>query len=147
MRTEKSKRFSPGLAVATGGLVMSRTTTKTVHSSSETAEQVILVYLRDGRAATLAEHELDFSCLGPGMQPSSTANMGELARRLREQAGKTTFYDERLMRLGRRPLPFLIGHESRSATRAAVTTRSDTSSSLDALAEVMRQAIAEGLLS
>jgi len=53
---------------------------------------VVLLYARDGRAATLAESQLDFSCLGPGMQPSSTANMGELARRLRERA-KGAFYD------------------------------------------------------
>jgi len=146
IRTEKSRRFSPGLAVMTGGLVLSRTTARTVHSSSEATEQVLLVYSRDGRrAATLAEHALDFSCLGSGMQASSTANMGELARRLREHAG-TTFYDERLLRLGRRPLPFLMGHESRSTTASSATTRTDTSTSLDALAEVMRQALVEGLL-
>ena len=144
-RTEKSRSFSVGRAVMTGGLLLSRTSTKTVRSSSEETEQVLLVYLRDGRAASLAENELEFSSLGKGMQPSSTGNMGEVARRLRENA-KTAFYDERLLRLGRRPLPFLLGNDSRTETRAAVTTRSDTSESLDVLAEAMRQALAEGLL-
>jgi hypothetical protein len=79
------------------------------------------------------------------MQPSSTANMGEVARRLREGA-KGAFYDERLLRLGRRPLPFVASQEARSVTGTTATTRTDTSSALDALAEVMRQAVAEALL-
>ena len=144
-RTEKSRTFSAATAVATGGLKMTRTSTKTVHSREESVEQVVLLYARDGRAATLAERLLDFSCLGPGMQPSSAGNMAELARRLRDEA-KAAFYDERLLRLGRRPLPFVARGEWRSEAGGAVTTHVDTSGSLDVLAEVMRQALAEGLL-
>ena len=144
-RTEKSRKLSLSAAVATGGLRMTSTTVKTVRSSEESTEQVILVYARDGRTATLAESEVDFSCLGPAMQPSSTGNMVELARRLRERA-PGAFYDERLLRLGRRPLPFLTGGESRSQTATVTNTRTDTSGSLDVLAEVMRQALALGLL-
>jgi hypothetical protein len=144
-RTEKSKSFSVGTAVATGGLRMTRTSTKTVRSSDEAIEQVILVYTRDGRAAMLAERELDFSCLGTGMQPSSTGNMVELTRVLRGKA-KGAYYDERLLRLGRRPLPFLVGGESRSQTPTVKTTHTDTSGTLDTLAEVMRQALMESLL-
>lgn len=144
-RREKSKSFSVGMAVATGGLKMTRTATKTVRSSEESTEQVILVYSRGGPVALLAERELDFSCLGPGMSPSSTANMGELARRLREKAN-AAFYDERLLRLGRRPLPFLARGESRSQSGTTTVMRADTSGSLDVLAEVMRQALVEGIL-
>lgn len=144
-RTEKTKRFSAGAAVLSGGLKLTRTSTTTERSSQEELEQVILVYARDGRTATLAERELDFSCLGAGMQPTSTGNMVELARRLRERA-TGAFHDDRLVRLGRRPLPFLAAAESRSSTGASATTRTDTSSSLDTLAEVMRRALAEGLL-
>jgi hypothetical protein len=144
-RTEKSKSFSATTAVVTGGLKLTRTSTKTAHTIEESTEQVILVYARDGRVAHLAEHQLDFSSLGPGMHPSSTSNMVELAHRLREKA-KGAFYDERLLRLGRRPLPFLAGGESRSQQGTVVTTRTETSGSLDVLAEVMRQALAEGLL-
>ncbi|WP_242332946.1 MULTISPECIES: hypothetical protein [Anaeromyxobacter] len=144
-RLEKSKRFSVGRAVLTGGLGMTRTSTQAVRSSKEELEQVILVYARSGRAATLSETQLDFSCLGAGMQPSSTGNMLELSRRLREKA-RSAFYDERLMRLGRRPLPFVAAGESGSVTPTRTTTRTDTSGSLDTLAEVMRQALGEGLL-
>jgi hypothetical protein len=144
-RTEKSKSISLGTTVATGGLKMTRTSMKTVRSSEESIEQVILVYARDGRAATLAETDLDFSCLGSRMQPSSTGNMVELARTLRDGA-KGAFYDERLLRLGRRSLPFLAGGESRSQTATLTKTRTDTSGSLDVLAEVMRQSLMQGLL-
>jgi hypothetical protein len=144
-RTEKSRRLSVGTALATGGLKLTRTSTETVRSSEETTEQVILLYARDGRAATLAESRLAFTCLGAGMQPTSTGNMGELARRLREKA-RSAFYDERLLRLGRRALPFLAGGDSRSSTSTTARTRTDTSEALDALAEVMRQAVVEGLL-
>jgi hypothetical protein len=144
-RTEKSKSLSVGAAVATGGLKLTRTSMKTVRSSEESTEQVILVFARDGRAAMLSETELDFSCLGMRMQPSSTGNMVELAGTLRDRA-KGAFYDERLLRLGRRSLPFLAGGESRSQTATLTKTRTDTSGSLDALAEVMRQSLMQGLL-
>ena len=144
-RTEKSKSFSVGAALATSGLMMTRTSTRTVRTSDESTEQVILVYSRGGRAALLAERQLDFACLGASMSPSSTANMVEVARRLRARA-KTAFYDERLLRLGRRPLPFLARGESRSQSGTTTVTRADTAGSLDVLAEVMRRAIADGLL-
>jgi hypothetical protein len=144
-RTEKSRKFSAGMALATGGLKMTRTSMNSVRSSEESFEQVVLVYARDGRAAILSESEADFSSLGARMQPSSTANMAQLARLLRERA-KGAFYDERLLRLGRRSLPFLVGGESRVQTPTVTTTRTDTSGSLDTLAEVMRQAVVVRLL-
>lgn len=144
-RIEKSRRFSVAAAIATSGVVMTRGVARTVRQSEESTEQVILVYPRHGRAATLAEGVLDFSCLGPALQPSSTANMAEVARRLREGA-REAFYDERLLRLGRRALPFLASGESRSQTGTTVTRRTDTSGSLDVLAEVMRRALVGGLL-
>ncbi len=143
--TEKSRTLSVQAAVLTGGLVTSRTTTTTARSSSESAEQVVFLYLRDGRRLRLAEQELAFSCLGKGMQPSSAGNMAELAVRLRARA-PGAFYDERLLRLGRRPVPFVLDHGARIATSRTVTTRSDTSSALDVLAEVMWRAVGEGLL-
>jgi hypothetical protein len=144
-RTEKSRNFSVGAALATSGLKITRTSTRTVRSSEESSEQVVFVYSRGGRTALLAERELDFSCLGSGMSPSSTANMVEVARRLRTKA-PSAFYDERLLRLGRRPLPFLARGESRSQTATTTVTRADTGAALDVLAEVMHRALVAGLL-
>lgn len=144
-RAEKSTSVSLGMALATGGLKMTRTTTKTFHSTETAIQQVILVYARDGRAALLAEGLVDFSCLGAELQPSSTANMATLARKLRERAPRA-FSDDRLLRLGRRPLPMVGGGESQSATGATVVTTRDTASSLDVLAEILHRGLTLGTL-
>lgn len=144
-RTEKSTSLSLGMAVATGGLKVTRTSTKTVHSSETSIQQVILVYARDGRAAALIEGQVDFTCLGSDLQPSSTANMAALGRRLRERA-PGAFHDERLLRLGRRSLPFVATGEARTGTAGSVVTTKSTAASLDILAEVLHQAVAQGLL-
>jgi hypothetical protein len=143
--TARSKTFSATRALATGGIVSTRTAERTVRSSDETMEQVVLVYARDGRAAIFAEGQVDFACLGAAKQPSATANMAELARRLRDGA-KGAFYDERLLRLGRRPLPLVASDGGSSRTASTVTRRTDTSASLDVLAEVMWRALLLGLL-
>lgn len=143
-RTSKSSRLSVGTALATGGLKLTRTTSKTVRSVEESAGQLILVYGRDGKAATLAEGALEFTGLGD-FGPSSTANMAELARRLRAQAPGAV-YDERLLRLGRRPLPFGVAGEARVKSPGGSTVHVDTSASVDVLAEVLWRAHLAGLL-
>jgi hypothetical protein len=117
----------------------------TTRTTTEQREQVLLVYARDGRTALLSGDELAFSDLGPAMQPSSGANMAQLVRSLRERA-PGAFYDERLVRLGRRPLPFLLDRETRFQTAEVVRTHTDTRVSLDVLAEVMWRALVAGLL-
>ena len=144
-RTEKSKSLSLGMAVATGGLVMRHTSSRTVRSSETSFQQIILVHARDGRSAVLVEGQVDFTCLGADLQPSSTANMTTLDRRFRALA-RGAFHDDRLLRLGRRALPFVAGNETHSASSALVVNRRSTAASLDVLAEVMRQAVASGLL-
>jgi hypothetical protein len=143
--TEKSRRLALGTAIMTGGLKMTRTHEKRVHASEEAVEQVIFVIARSGTCAMLAESRLDFSCLGHGMQPSSTANMLEITRRLRERA-KDALYDERLVRLGRRPLPFLATTDVRVQSGSTKTTVTDTSGTLDVLVEIMHQGLREGLI-
>lgn len=105
-RTEASTTYS----ISPDGMPTPYPSTTTVRTSTEELEQVILVYARDGRSALLSARELAFDGLGPAMQPSSTANMVELARLLRERA-RGAFHDERLVRLGRRPLPLVMDHE------------------------------------
>jgi hypothetical protein len=144
-RTEKTTGIDLGTAVITGGLKVTKTVERTVRTSQEDTELSIFVFARDGRGAVLREHALDFSCLGKAMQPARTANMATLAKVLHERA-PSAFYDERLMRLGRRPLPFVSGGESRFATSTRVETRASTSNGLDVLIEVMRQAVSQKLL-
>ena len=70
------------------------------------------------------------------LQPARTANLGVLTQELRRRAPRA-FHDDRLLRLGRRTLPFVLGgNEQRSNTRGSV----------DVLAAVLDQAVRTGLL-
>jgi hypothetical protein len=144
MTTEASKKFSAGKALLTGGLAFTKKSEKVVRSAQEQTEQLILLYARDGSAAALVETQLDFSFLGKELGPSRTANMALVAQKLRARA-PAAFYDERLLRLGRRPLPFMLS-EARTQVAKATVTHTDTAGAVDVLAEILRQAVAQGLL-
>lgn len=143
--TEKTTKVALGTALVTGGLKLTKTTEKSVRGSQEETSQVVFVFDRGGRGAVLPEIGLDFSCLGPAMQPSRTANMVTLARLVREQA-PAAFYDERLLRLGRRPLPFVLGGAVQVVSGATSHSRLNTAQGLDVLAEAMRLGVAQGYL-
>ncbi|NTX00839.1 MULTISPECIES: hypothetical protein [Myxococcus] len=134
-----------GLAIATHGLMLPRTGAKTVRQESEETSQLIYVFAREGGSAVLSEHGMDYSCLGPAMQPSRIANMTMLMRMLCERA-PDAFHDERLLRLGRRPLPFVVADSTQMATGDVSVRRVNTLQGMDVLAEVMRQAVVQGLL-
>jgi len=142
--TEKQTKFSPVKAALGVGLTTTRE--RTVRGSQEDSEQSIFVFARDGRAALLRETQIELTGLGPLMQPSRTGNMVALAQELKKRAPRA-FYDERLLRLGRRPLPFIVGGEMQiSVGSKAAQTRTDTAGGLDILAEVLRAAVTENLL-
>lgn len=143
--TTKSKQFSVATAIATQGLKVSQTVEKTTRSQQEETEQAILLHGRGGQRVVLRERELDFSCLGAAMQPTRTANIVALARLLKERA-PAAFYDERLLRLGRRPLPMFVGGEMHVQDGKVSQTHIDTSGGLELLAEILSRAVQEGLL-
>jgi hypothetical protein len=122
--------------VLTGGLMFTRKTTSTVRNVQEDSEQFLLLYSDAGLRLILAEQALEFSGLGLLLQPARTANVDVLAQELRRRTTRA-FHDDRLLRLGRRTLPFVLGgNERRSFTRGTV----------DVLAEVLDQAVRTGLL-
>lgn len=139
-----SKKGSIAMAIASQGLKMSRTVERTERSQQDETEQVLFVYGRGGQRVALRERELDFSCLGPAMQPTRLANMVTLARMLKDKAPQA-FYDERLLRLGRRPLPPFVGGGGESLAQSGKTAqkRLDTSRGLDVLAEVLWRSVVE----
>jgi hypothetical protein len=143
--TQQSKQFSLSTALATQGLKMSQTVERTTRSQQEETEQVVLLYGRGGQRIVLRERELDFSCLGAAKQPTRMANMVALARLLKERV-PSAFYDERLVRLGRRPLPMFVGGETHTQAGKSSQTRVDTSGGLEVLGEVLWLAVQEGLL-
>ncbi|WP_338864424.1 hypothetical protein [Myxococcus stipitatus] len=134
-----------GLAIASHGLLLPRTEAKTVRKETEETSQVIYVFSRDGQCALLSEHGMDFSCLGSAMQPSRIANMTMLMRLVCERAPEA-FHDERLLRLGRRPMPFVVGDSTQLSAGDVSVRRVSTVQGMDVLAEVMRQAVLQGLL-
>jgi hypothetical protein len=143
--TETTRKLSVGRAVLTGGLMMTRKTTSTVRGGHEDTEQFILVHAEAGDRVILAEETLEFSGLGPLLQPARTANMGVLAQELKRRA-PNAFHDERLVRLGRRALPFVLGGEHTVRSGEAELRRTDTRGSVDVLAEVLDRAVRAGLL-
>lgn len=143
--TQKSKQFSLSTALATQGLKMSQTVERTARTQQEETEQVLVLQGRGGQRVLLRERELDFSCLGPALQPTRTANMGALWQLLKQRT-PGAFQDERLLRLGRRPLPMFLGGETHAKDGKVEQTRTDTASGMELLAEVLFRAVREGLL-
>ncbi|MFL5352968.1 hypothetical protein [Archangium sp.] len=142
----ESKKASLVMTLASQGLKTTRTVERTERSQQEETEQVLFVYGRGGQRIALRERELDFSCLGAAMQPTRMANMVALARLLKEKA-PGAFYDERLVRLGRRPLPpFVSSGESLAQVGKTAQKRLDTSRGLDVLAEVLWRGVVARLL-
>ncbi len=145
-RTEKQRQFALGTALATGGLKLSSTVRRTVHTESEDTERLLLVYDSGGRCAALYESQVVFTCLGPAMQASRAANMETVIRMIRERAPHA-LYDERLIRMGRRTLPFFLPNERHQQGGTATRTVTETSSSVDVLAEILWRAATQGMLS
>ena len=122
--TETRQKLAPGRAVLTGGLVFTKKTTST---ADEALRRIVGAY---------DDPLVRASGLGPLLQPARTANLGVLTQELRRRAPRA-FHDDRLLRLGRRTLPFVLGgNEQRSSTRGSV----------DVLAAVLDQAVRTGLL-
>jgi hypothetical protein len=114
-------------------------------SVNEGTEQVIYVFGKDGKRIALYEHGLEFSGLGPRKEVGRFQNTVLLAKLLREQAPQA-FYDERLVRLGRRQLPaFLRSHANREPT-SPTTEHTDTRVTLDLLSEALWLGVSEGVL-
>ena len=143
--TETSRTVSMGRAVLTGGLVMTKKTSSTVHGSEEDCEQFVLVHGDGGERVILGEETVEFSGLGPLLQPARAANIGVVAQELKRRAPRA-FHDDRLVRLGRRGLPFVLGGEHTVRAGDSEVRRSETRGSVDVLAEVLDRAVRAGLL-
>lgn len=126
VRTESSRKFNFGKALITQGLSITSTEKKEVKYEATSADQFLLVYGGE-RPAVVYESEVAFTCLGPDVLPSRLENLNLVAKRLRAKA-PGAYFDDRLLRMGHRSLPFDGG-------RAA-----------DVVAEILHQAVDLGLL-
>jgi len=97
--TEKvtERKFQPGMAALTGGLVMTKKVSREVTTRATQHEQVLYIFPRNGAPAwILRERGAHYGTLGPDMRPSSIENFQTAIRILRERAPHAA-YDERLM--------------------------------------------------
>jgi hypothetical protein len=92
----KERKLRPVMAIATGGLVLSKTTTRAVTSRTAQHEQVLYIFRQNGPPWLLRERSARYGGLGADMGPTSLENFVTTIRRLREIAPGAA-YDERLM--------------------------------------------------
>jgi hypothetical protein len=97
---EKTKKFSAGRALLTGGLVMRKRHSRTTESSSEAQERVLFVIGEDGDPLRFAETKLNHDGLGQRMQPTAALNFATLVNELRRLAPQALF-DDRLVKESR----------------------------------------------
>lgn len=93
----KERKLRPAMALATGGLVLSKTVTKDVTTTTSSREQVLYLFWRGARPPwLLRERAANYATLGPKMALASFENFATTTKRLRELAPAAA-YDERLM--------------------------------------------------
>jgi hypothetical protein len=93
----KERKFRPGMAIATGGLVMSKKTTREVVTRTDQREQVLYIFRRSGASPwILRERSALYGGLGADLRPSSFESFAATVARVRMSAPGAD-YDERLM--------------------------------------------------
>jgi hypothetical protein len=105
----KQKKFDLGRAVASGGLIMRKTTVKEVVTHHENTEQVLYVFHGAGEVPWLLRQEhANYSGLGPLLASTAILNFGIAVQELRRRASNARFDDS----LIRRPIddPDLFAH-------------------------------------
>lgn len=93
----KERKLRPGMAIATGGMVLTKTTTREVISRTEEREQVLYVWRKSNAAPwILRERSGRYAGLGGDVGRTTLENFATTIRRLRELL-PAAFYDERLL--------------------------------------------------
>jgi hypothetical protein len=128
----RGKQLSMGRAIATGGLVLSKSVKREQRSSATDIQQVLYVFRSSGeRPWLLRERSANYAALGSELGPSSLQNFSTAVRRLRELAPAAA-YDERLMKLHRGGGPPVV--RGAAGAQSVVTS---TASALDLAAHLL----------
>jgi hypothetical protein len=95
--TTREKKLNVGMAVMTGGLVMSKTVERTTRSASEAREQQLYLFKRGHAGAWMfCESTLRYQGLGAKLAPTSIRNFQVLIEELRARAPHA-LYDPRFL--------------------------------------------------
>jgi hypothetical protein len=93
----KERTFQPAMALATGGIVMTKKATKEVSTTTTQREQVLYIFRRGApHPWLLRERAASYTTLGSAMAPSSFENFTKTVAQLRKLAPGAVF-DERLV--------------------------------------------------
>ena len=131
------KRFALGRALATGGLVLSKTVTHSTANAAQEQEPVLYLFRRSGGPPwLLRESGTHYTALGAAMAATSLPNFLATIDELRRRAPGATF-DERLATL--RKVPERIVLAVSGGTRTAALS---SDGGVDLLAHLIAQRIA-----
>ena len=93
----KERKLRPAMAIATGGLITSKTVKRDVITRTEQREQVLYIFRRRGAPPwILRERSARYGGLGEVLRPTSLENFSSAVERIRERAPSAA-YDDRLM--------------------------------------------------
>ncbi len=101
-RTEvtRERKFAPGRALLTGGLMLTKSVTKETRRDTEEREAFLLVCSRGVSDVLFLETELLYDGLGAAKAPTRAASFARLANLIRNHAGHARFDDRLLTRAG-----------------------------------------------
>ncbi|MBI4685871.1 MAG: hypothetical protein HY755_11835 [Nitrospirae bacterium] len=100
VETTKEHKFDLEKAVLTGGLIISKTVKTTEQKITEEREGFLFVYAEGVPPLVFREGALDYSSLGPALQPSRTANFTALLAEIRRRSPHARFDDRLTTRAG-----------------------------------------------
>jgi len=145
--TEKSRKFSVGRAIMTGGMVLTKKTSKQVSGHEGEFEQVLYVFKKSSKEPFIfRQNTLRYLGLGSEIGQSTVENFTRLVKTLRQHAPEA-LYDNRLLTRRRRSTVDSVSKSKPSATKNVTverisisnTAETDLASYLIALAHLRGQ--------
>jgi len=100
----KERKFRPMAAIASGGIILTKTVKRDVVRTNEEREPVLYLFRRGGGPCLLCESVAQYAGLGDAVHPTRVENFLATVRLLRERAAAAA-YDERLMSVKKLPDP------------------------------------------
>ena len=94
--TTKNRSVSPGRAVLSGGMMLTKTTRSVREVITEERQGFVNLYAGDSSPLVFRENRLVYDSLGPALRPSRAANFSYLVAELRRRC-HAALYDERLL--------------------------------------------------
>ncbi len=101
-RTSSRRKLALGKALATGGMIMTKTEKTTRTTIHETGGPFLVVYAAGSPALAFRESELQYQGLGAALQPGGAANFQTLIAELCARAGDATWNGQLMTAAGLR---------------------------------------------